>query len=178
VRRTSTSARSAAPSVSPRGASRRAARPGRRFEIGAAGAADRHFLKFKDSRKYFERLAEAQEQTAEGDALVVMQGSIRRSAWFAPRRSRFHGRLDGARRGRALRGRRRAACVDRAEAAVVCVTASGGARMQEGLLSLAADGQDHGFADRSGGARSAVRDGADRSTMGGVSASFPCLATR
>src|SRR5207302_9626863 len=34
-------------------------------------------LKFKDSRRYTERLAEAQEQTAESDALVVMQGSIK-----------------------------------------------------------------------------------------------------
>ena len=34
-------------------------------------------LKFKDSRRYTERLAEAQEETAEGDALVVMQGAIK-----------------------------------------------------------------------------------------------------
>ena len=47
-----------------------------RFEIGAE-VLPVDTLKFKDSRRYPERLAEAQEQTAEGDALVVMQGSIK-----------------------------------------------------------------------------------------------------
>src|SRR5207302_1983930 len=47
-----------------------------RFEIGAE-VLPVDTLKFKDSRRYTERLAEAQEQTAESDALVVMQGSIK-----------------------------------------------------------------------------------------------------
>src|SRR6478735_606569 len=47
-----------------------------RFEIGAE-VLPLDTLKFKDSRRYTERLAEAQEQTAEGDALVVMQGAIK-----------------------------------------------------------------------------------------------------
>ena len=50
--------------------------PDGRFEIGAE-VLPVDTLKFKDSRRYPERLAEAQEQTAEGDALVVMQGSIK-----------------------------------------------------------------------------------------------------
>ena len=47
-----------------------------RFEIGAE-VLPVDTLKFKDSRRYTERLAEAHEQTGETDALVVMQGSIR-----------------------------------------------------------------------------------------------------
>src|SRR5207249_1366155 len=47
-----------------------------RFEIGAE-VLPVDTLKFKDSRRYTERLSEAQEQTAESDALVVMQGSIK-----------------------------------------------------------------------------------------------------
>ena len=47
-----------------------------RFEIGAE-VLPLDTLKFRDSRRYSERLSEAQEQTAEGDALVVMQGSIK-----------------------------------------------------------------------------------------------------
>ena len=47
-----------------------------RFEIGAE-VQPVDSLKFKDSRRYSERLSEAQEETAESDALVVMQGSIK-----------------------------------------------------------------------------------------------------
>src|SRR5258708_6934319 len=50
--------------------------PDGRFEIGAE-VLPLDPLKFRDSRRYAERLTEAQEQTAEGDALVVMQGSIK-----------------------------------------------------------------------------------------------------
>src|SRR5687767_3244112 len=50
--------------------------PDGRFEIGSE-VLPLDPLKFKDSRKYAERIAEAQEETAEGDALVVMQGAIK-----------------------------------------------------------------------------------------------------
>src|SRR5258708_21665139 len=46
------------------------------FEIGAE-VLPLDPLKFRDTKRYTERLGEAQEQTAEGDALVVMQGSIK-----------------------------------------------------------------------------------------------------
>src|ERR1041384_7709542 len=47
-----------------------------RFEIGAE-VLPVDSLKFKDQKKYVDRIAEAQETTAESDALVVMQGSIK-----------------------------------------------------------------------------------------------------
>jgi len=69
----------------------------------------------------------------ESDALVVMQGSSRRSRGMRRLRVRFHGRsMD--RWSESARARR--AGRHRAEAAVRLLTASGGARMQEGLLSL------------------------------------------
>ena len=47
-----------------------------RFEIGAE-VEPVDTLRFKDSRKYSERLSEAQSSTGEGDALVVMQGAVK-----------------------------------------------------------------------------------------------------
>ena len=90
--------------------------PEGRFEIGAE-VLPVDSLKFKDSRKYPERLEEAQASTGETDALVVMQGAIK-SLGVVVRgvRIRVHGRLDGLGGRRALRARR--ARRDRAEAAV------------------------------------------------------------
>ena len=50
--------------------------PEGRFEI-AAEVAPIDTLKFKDTRRYPERIAEAEKTTGETDALVVMQGSIK-----------------------------------------------------------------------------------------------------
>ena len=50
--------------------------PEARFEIGE-DVQSVDSLKFKDSRRYPERLAEAQAETGERDALIVMQGAIR-----------------------------------------------------------------------------------------------------
>ena len=50
--------------------------PGGRYEIGAE-IAPTDFLKFVDSKRYKERLDQAQKETGEEDALVVMQGSIK-----------------------------------------------------------------------------------------------------
>ncbi len=64
-------------------------------------------LKFKDSKRYIDRLAEAKKETDEDDALVVMQGSVEsRTSGRGSVRVRFHGRLDGLGGRRALRTRR------------------------------------------------------------------------
>ena len=92
-------------------------------------------LKFKDSRKYPERLKEALENTGETDALVVMGGAVKSiNLVVACFEFEFMGGSMGSVVGeRFVRG---------VEAAVeqkvpfVCFTATGGARMQEGLLSL------------------------------------------
>ena len=77
-----------------------------RFEIGSE-VLPIDSLKFKDTRKYPERLSAAKEETGETDALVVMQGAIKiAAAGHRGVRVRFHGRIDGLGRRRALRARR------------------------------------------------------------------------
>ncbi|HVL37444.1 MAG TPA: acetyl-CoA carboxylase, carboxyltransferase subunit beta [Burkholderiales bacterium] len=144
-----------------------------RFEIGAE-VLPVDTLKFKDSRRYPERLAEAQEQTAESDALVVMQGSIKSlGVVCAAFEFDFMGGSMGSVVGeRFVRGVRVAI---EQKLPFVCVTASGGARMQEGLLSLAQMAK----------TTAALSDLAERRlpfvsvlsdpTMGGVSASFAMI---
>ena len=92
-------------------------------------------LKFKDSRKYTERLKEALEATDETDALIVMGGSIRGiNAVVACFEFEFMGGSMGSVVGeRFVRGVEEAIAQ---KVPFVCFTATGGARMQEGLLSL------------------------------------------
>lgn len=92
-------------------------------------------LKFKDSKAYEERLASAQAKIGEDDALVVMQGTINNEpAVVAAFEFRFIGGSMGSVVGeRFVRGVK--AAVDN-NCAFICVAASGGARMQEGVNSL------------------------------------------
>ncbi|AUH50732.1 acetyl-CoA carboxylase carboxyl transferase subunit beta [Chromobacterium sp. ATCC 53434] len=92
-------------------------------------------LKFKDSKKYPDRLSAAKSDTGEDDALVVMQGSIHSlPAVVAAFEFKFIGGSMGSVVGeRFVRGVQAAV---EAKAPFVCVSASGGARMQEGLNSL------------------------------------------
>jgi acetyl-CoA carboxylase carboxyl transferase subunit beta len=147
--------------------------PDGRFEIGSE-VLPVDTLKFKDSRRYTERLAEAQETTAESDALVVMQGSIKAlGVVCAAFEFDFMGGSMGSVVGeRFVRGVRVAI---EQKLPFVCVTASGGARMQEGLLSLVQMAK----------TTAALTDLAERRlpfvsvlsdpTMGGVSASFAMI---
>ncbi|MEI6300836.1 MAG: acetyl-CoA carboxylase, carboxyltransferase subunit beta [Betaproteobacteria bacterium] len=105
-----------------------------RFEIGAE-VEPVDTLRFKDSRKYSERLSEAQSSTGEGDALVVMQGAVKTVPLVvAAFEFDFMGGSMGSVVGeRFVRGVH--VCLDQ-NLPFICVAASGGARMQEGLLSL------------------------------------------
>ena len=105
-----------------------------RFEIGAE-VLPLDTLKFKDSRKYSERLLAAKKNTEEDDALVVMQGSIQSVPVVAAAfEFSFMGGSMGSVVGeRFVRGVRVAL---EQQCPFVCFAASGGARMQEGLLSL------------------------------------------
>ncbi|MBK9956075.1 MAG: acetyl-CoA carboxylase carboxyltransferase subunit beta [Rhodocyclaceae bacterium] len=105
-----------------------------RFEIGAE-VVPMDPLKFKDGRRYPERLAAANEETGEADALVVMQGAIRTApVVVACFEFDFMGGSMGSVVGeKFVRGVR--AAIEQ-QAPFVCFTASGGARMQEGLFSL------------------------------------------
>ncbi len=92
-------------------------------------------LKFKDSRKYPERLKEALEHTGETDALVVMGGSVMGIELVA---ACFEFEFMGGSMGSVV-GERFARGVETAieqKVPFICFTATGGARMQEGLLSL------------------------------------------
>ena len=92
-------------------------------------------LKFKDSRKYPERLKEALEHTGETDALVVMGGAVKSvNVVVACFEFEFMGGSMGSVVGeRFVRGVENAI---EQKVPFICFTATGGARMQEGLLSL------------------------------------------
>ena len=92
-------------------------------------------LKFKDSRKYPERLKEALENTGETDALVVFGGAVQSINLVA---ACFEFDFMGGSMGSVV-GERFVRGVETAieqKVPFVCFTATGGARMQEGLLSL------------------------------------------
>ena len=92
-------------------------------------------LKFRDSKKYRDRLAQAQKQTGEKDALVAMRGQLHGIDLVA---AAFEFSFMGGSMGSVV-GERFVRAVDVAierMAPVVCFSASGGARMQESLFSL------------------------------------------
>jgi acetyl-CoA carboxylase carboxyl transferase subunit beta len=92
-------------------------------------------LRFKDSRKYPERLKQALEDTGETDALIVMGGSILSLELVV---ACFEFDFMGGSMGSVV-GERFVRGVETAleqKVPFVCITATGGARMQEGLLSL------------------------------------------
>jgi len=92
-------------------------------------------LKFKDLKKYKDRLVQAQKQSGEKEALVVMRGRLRGSPVVA---AAFEFGFMGGSMGSVV-GERFVRGVDVAlehECPLVCFSASGGARMQESLFSL------------------------------------------
>ena len=93
-------------------------------------------LKFRDERKYVDRLKDARAKTGLNDAIKVGYGKIDGAAVVvAGAGFRFHGRLARHGRGRGDRARRSSSRWS-AKTPLVIFTASGGARMQEGILSL------------------------------------------
>jgi len=131
-------------------------------------------LKFKDSRRYTERLAEAKKDTAEDDALVVMQGSVKTIPLVAAVfEFRFLGGSMGSVVGeRFVRGVH--VCLEQ-KLPLVCFTASGGARMQEGLLSLMQMAKTCAALTQLAAGRLPFISVLTDPTMGGVSASFALI---
>jgi acetyl-CoA carboxylase carboxyl transferase subunit beta len=108
--------------------------PGVRREL-AAGVEPLDPLKFKDSKKYRDRLLAAQKATGEKDALVVLAGQLKGAPVVACAfEFRFLGGSMGSVVGEKF-ARAGAECLS-TRSPLVCFTATGGARMQEGLLSL------------------------------------------
>jgi acetyl-CoA carboxylase carboxyl transferase subunit beta len=131
-------------------------------------------LKFKDSRRYTERLDEARKDTAEDDALVVMQGSVKTVPLVAAAfEFRFLGGSMGSVVGeRFVRGVH--VCLEQ-KLPLVCFTASGGARMQEGLLSLMQMAKTCAALTQLAAERLPFISVLTDPTMGGVSASFAMI---
>ena len=105
-----------------------------RYEIGSE-VIPVDFLKFVDSRRYTDRLDADRTESGESDALVVMQGAIKTlPVVMAAFEFRFMGGSMGSVVGeRFVRGVQSA--IDQ-QMPFICFAASGGARMQEGLMSL------------------------------------------
>jgi acetyl-CoA carboxylase carboxyl transferase subunit beta len=92
-------------------------------------------LKFRDTKKYRDRLQQAQKTTQEKDALIVMAGTLHGLPLVA---CAFEFSFLGGSMGSAV-GERFVRAVEHClehRKALVCFSASGGARMQEALLSL------------------------------------------
>jgi acetyl-CoA carboxylase carboxyl transferase subunit beta len=93
------------------------------------------FLKFRDSKKYKDRLSAAQKNTNEKDALIVAKGLVKKIPMII---AVFEFRFIGGSMG-AVVGERFVQAAERAlkeRVPFVCFSASGGARMQEAVISL------------------------------------------
>lgn len=143
---------------------------GGRYEIGQE-VLPIDTLKFKDSKKYTERLNDALETTRETDALVVMGGSIMTvPAVVACFEFEFMGGSMGS-----VVGERFARGVQTAleqKVPFICFTATGGARMQEGLLSLMQMAKTTAMLTKLSEKKLPFISVLTDPTMGGVSASF------
>lgn len=108
--------------------------PAAQEEIGAA-LRPVDMLKFRDNKRYKDRLNQAQKDTGEHDALVALAGSLRGLPVVA---AAFEFNFMGGSMGSVV-GERFALAAEAAierEAAFICFSSSGGARMQEALFSL------------------------------------------
>ena len=144
-----------------------------RFEIGSE-VLSVDTLKFRDQKKYSDRLVEAKKKTGEDDALIVMQGSIHALPVVA---ASFEFDFMGGSMGSVI-GERFVRGVQVAleqKCPFICFAASGGARMQEGLLSLMQMAKTSAALTQLSEARLPFISVLTDPTMGGVSASFAFL---
>jgi len=147
--------------------------PEGRFEIGAE-VLPVDTLKFRDTKRYTERLAEAEKSSGETDALVVMQGAVKNIPLvMAVFEFEFMGGSMGSVVGeRFVRGVH--VSLDQ-ELPFVCVAATGGARMQEGVLSLLQMAKCTAALTQLAARQLPFISVLTDPTMGGVSASFAML---
>lgn len=144
--------------------------PQDRHEI-AADILPQDPLKFRDSKRYTDRLNEAHEATSETDSLIVMRGNIKSVPVVA---AVFEfgfmggsmGSVVGERFVRAVQ-----ACVTH-YLPFICFSASGGARMQEGLFSLMQMAKTTAALEQLSRQKLPFISVLTDPTMGGVSASF------
>ncbi|MGO4550072.1 acetyl-CoA carboxylase, carboxyltransferase subunit beta [Lysobacter sp. 2RAF19] len=143
------------------------------LEIGAElGPTD--VLKFKDQKKYSDRIKAAQKATGERDALVAMEGKLKGRDLVA---ASFDFAYMGGSMGSVV-GERFTRAAERAlalRAPFVCFSASGGARMQESLFSLMQMAKTSAALARLRDAGVPYISVLTHPTTGGVSASFAML---
>ena len=147
--------------------------PEPRVEI-ASGLQPVDVLKFRDSKRYKDRLVQAQKNTSENDALIVTMGEVKSLRLVA---AAFEFSFMGGSMGSVV-GEKFVRAVNTAiehNIPLVCFAASGGARMQEALFSLMQMAKTSAaltkLSDRGLPFISVLTD----PTMGGVSASFAML---
>ena len=147
--------------------------PEGRAEIGAE-VLPVDALKFKDSKRYVDRIKASQAEVGETDALLVMQGAIKTVPVVA---AAFEFKFMGGSMGSVVGER----FVRGVQAAIehrtpfICISASGGARMQEGLLSLMQMAKTSAALTALSRAKLPYISVLSDPTMGGVSASFAML---
>lgn len=144
-----------------------------REEIGA-NIEPTDILKFKDSKKYKDRLSSAQKVTDEKDALIVMQGTVMGLPIVA---AAFDFRFLGGSMGSVVgeRFRRGAERAMQEKIPFICFSASGGARMQEALFSLMQMAKTSAVLTHMSESGVPFISVLTDPTMGGVSASFAML---
>ncbi|HTO43391.1 MAG TPA: acetyl-CoA carboxylase, carboxyltransferase subunit beta [Burkholderiales bacterium] len=147
--------------------------PEGRYEIGAE-VVPVDFLKFVDTRRYSERLDADSQETGEADALVVMQGAIQSvPVVVAAFEFRFMGGSMGSVVGeRFVRGVQ--SSIEQ-KLPFICFAASGGARMQEGLMSLMQMAKTTAALTQLAAEHLPFISVLTDPTMGGVSASFAMI---
>ncbi len=146
---------------------------GSQQEIGAAlEPAD--LLKFKDNKKYRDRLNIAQKATGEKDALVALQGKLEGQPVVAVA---FEFKFMGGSMGAVVGERivRAAELCLKQNMPLICFSASGGARMQEALFSLMQMAKTSAALAKLSEAGIPYISVLTDPTMGGVSASFAML---
>ena len=147
--------------------------PDDREEI-AAGIRPVDKLRFRDSRKYKDRLASANRETGENDALVAIRGKVKTISLVA---AAFEFEFMGGSMGSVV-GERFVRAVDVSidrQVPLVCFSASGGARMQEALISLFQMAKTSSALGKLRNAGLPYVSVLTNPTMGGVSASLGTL---
>src|SRR5690606_33904624 len=144
-----------------------------RSEIGAE-IKPVDILRFRDSKRYKDRLAQAQKETGEDDALVVMRGTLKGMPVVA---AAFEFNFMGGSMGSVVGERfvRAANIALQERIPLICFSASGGARMQEALFSLMQMAKTSAILARLREAGVPYISVLTDPTMGGVSASLAML---
>lgn len=147
--------------------------PGSTFELGT-DLLPKDILKFKDLKKYKDRLSVAQKTTKETEALIVMQGTLYNMVVVA---AAFEFNFIGGSMSAAV-GSRFVQAVNRSlqvKCPFICFSASGGARMQEAFISLMQMAKTSAVLSVMGKTCLPYISVLTNPTMGGVSASLGML---